>query len=337
MKSLQSSLLGLFFVSLFSSCATSYRIFEYKGKQGNSEQLNVHRLAGPSPCERLSSGNAQSALVKIDNIHDNQYDVVLYSSETCDGQVIGLIHNANGCLPVDVPGFGTARSVRVVPTTSQAANYRRADVESDPELNMESIQPGTIQSPIAPGVFVNINIKDHDEDGSFHRESAAEYNAPDPSQSQVESKLLAVENGTAVPFDLRYQYCGFATKCLAVFSPLAQVSPAVWIDVLASRIWSTPWRSLHEGASIFIGAFNTGASTVTYYTTFMSSGTQKKDCDTTCATGAVVKDSLHPQLDAGRQFTDIVMEFCAKDQECFAFAANLFTERNMRQGDCQDP
>lgn len=336
MKFLQSSLLGLF-LSLFSSCATSYRILEYNGKQCNSEQLNVHRLAGPSPCEKLSSGNAQSALVKIDNIHDNQYDVVLYSSETCDGQVIGLIHNANGCLPVDVPGFGTAKSVRVVPTSSQAANYRRTDADSDPELNMGSIEPGIIRSPIAPGVFVNINTKDHDEYGFFHSERAAEYNAPDPNESQVESKLLAVENGTAVPLDLRYQYCAFTTKCLAVFSPLAQVIPAVWIDFLASRIWNIPWSSLHEGASVFIGTFNTGASAVTWYTSFKSSGTQKKDCDTTYATGAVVKDSLHSQLDAGRQFTDVVMEFCATNQECFAFAAYLFTETNMRQGTCQDP
>ncbi|RAK92270.1 hypothetical protein BO79DRAFT_207402 [Aspergillus costaricaensis CBS 115574] len=43
--------------------------------------------------------------------------------------------------------------------------------------------------------------------------------------------------------------------------------------------------------------------------------------------------NAHRQLpNAGTNFTDNVIKFCSHDQECFAFAAYLYTQRGMREG-----
>lgn len=40
---------------------------------------------------------------------------------------------------------------------------------------------------------------------------------------------------------------------------------------------------------------------------------------------------VHRLLNAGTNFTDNVIKFCSHDQECFAFAAYLYTQREMRE------
>ena len=40
---------------------------------------------------------------------------------------------------------------------------------------------------------------------------------------------------------------------------------------------------------------------------------------------------VHQLLNAGTNFTNNVMEFCSHDQECFAFAAYLYTQREMHE------
>lgn len=183
---------------------SSYRIFEYQGDKCNGPEINVHRLAGPSACTSLNS-ITQSVFIKIDNIHDDQYDVVLCSSDSCDGRIVGLIHNTNGCLPADVPGFGKAHSICVVQTSSQTKKLCRADeeLESDLEYNMDSLREGTIQSPISPGVFVTIKKEDHDEDGFFTSDLAAGYNVPDLEPVHANSTLLAYEGSAVSPLHLQ--------------------------------------------------------------------------------------------------------------------------------------
>ncbi|GLA13851.1 hypothetical protein AnigIFM62618_011106 [Aspergillus niger] len=202
-----STSIPLFLAALhsFSLPVNSYRIFDYQGDKCNGAELNVHRLAGPSACTSLNIGITQSVFIKIDNIHDDQYDVVLHSSDSCDGRTVGLIHNTNGCLPADVPGFGKAHSICVVQTSSQTKKLCRADeeLESDLEYNMDSLREGTIQSPISPGVFVTIKKEDHDEDGFFTSDLAAEYNVPDMELVNVNGTLLAYEGSAVSPLHLQ--------------------------------------------------------------------------------------------------------------------------------------
>lgn len=40
---------------------------------------------------------------------------------------------------------------------------------------------------------------------------------------------------------------------------------------------------------------------------------------------------LHRLLNAGNNFTDNVIKFCSHDQECFAFAAYLYTQSELRK------
>ncbi|KAI9374463.1 hypothetical protein BJX61DRAFT_540810 [Aspergillus egyptiacus] len=283
--------------------ASAYRLFEYRGENCNSAQLNMHRLAGPSECTLLNNGVTESLLVTIDNVNDTQYDVVLYSSESCDGQIIGLIHNTNGCLPVDAGSFGRALSVRVV-------RIRRADTESDVELdllyNMESVREGTIQTPISPGVFITVEKADHDEEGFFRNEAAGKY-----ENNQLEMSEVPV-------------------------LPLAHVDPSSWVYILADRVGRNPWRSFRQGPTILIDAYNTGASTLTYVR-IQISGTQQRECNTEWTSGAIVRDGVEAELNAGGEVTDVAMDFCTHNQECFAFVAKFYIQNAPREGNCPDP
>lgn len=89
----------------------AYRISEYKSKHCTGEQVGVHRLAGPSACDKLDISVAESVLVKIDNVHDNQYQFILYDNEDCTGSVVGTIANTNGCLSLDALESHVGKSV----------------------------------------------------------------------------------------------------------------------------------------------------------------------------------------------------------------------------------
>ncbi|PWY79926.1 hypothetical protein BO83DRAFT_375872 [Aspergillus eucalypticola CBS 122712] len=47
---------------------------------------------------------------------------------------------------------------------------------------------------------------------------------------------------------------------------------------------------------------------------------------------------VHRLLNAGNNnFTDNVMKVCSNDQKCFDFAAYLYTQSELREGNCPDP
>ena len=100
-------------------------------------------------------------MIKIDNIHDNQYEVVLYVSDSCSGDIVGSAYNTNGCLPTDVAGLPKARSVRVIPKGSISKRSARS-ASQDMDLNMMSLRNTTFQSPISPHVFGTVDESDYD-------------------------------------------------------------------------------------------------------------------------------------------------------------------------------
>ncbi|KAE8423073.1 hypothetical protein BDV36DRAFT_279561 [Aspergillus pseudocaelatus] len=76
---------------LYSSLFTAtlgYRLFEYTGERCTGSNLN--------------EGVASSLLVKIDNVHDDLYQVNVYENEDCTGSILGAIANTNGCLNLHV-------------------------------------------------------------------------------------------------------------------------------------------------------------------------------------------------------------------------------------------
>ncbi|KAE8381260.1 hypothetical protein BDV26DRAFT_278849 [Aspergillus bertholletiae] len=137
--------------ALFVTTALGYRIFEYTDERCTGAQARLHHLAGPSSCERLNDGVTSSVLVKIDNIHDDQYAVNVYDDDDCTDSVVGYIRNMNGCLTRS-PFSTVGRSIKVVPI-------------------QKSAKMRDILVPIAHGLFRTVNEANHTEDGVYADEA----------------------------------------------------------------------------------------------------------------------------------------------------------------------
>jgi hypothetical protein len=202
--------------------------------------------------------------------------------------------------------------------------------------NMESMKEGTFQTPISPGVFITVNKSEHDADGLFTNEMVDYYHVPEPDVlvAQKNSSLLAYEADSDVLLDLRPQYCRWLATCRSLFSPLLQVQPSMWVNDLANAIGNNPWRSFRTGAAIVLGTINTGGALLTIRAHFQTEGTQQRECNTVWTSGAIVRDSIQQQINSGYQFTDMTMNFCDHDGNCFSYLVTLMDVNEPREGNC---
>ncbi|KAF5858332.1 hypothetical protein ETB97_004568 [Aspergillus alliaceus] len=260
---------------LLAPHASSYRIIEYQDKECDSTPLATHHTNHPNSCEKFQTGITQSTRMEKENPHDDRYEIALYSSDSCDGEVIRVIHRSEGCLPAHMLGFTEAKSFRLVPATLKVS--KRSGVVADADVKDHG-EHEYIKPLIPRAYYISAKVGDKDENGLLRNGWSAEYSMSACQQTGGESNHLS--------------------------------------------------KTFRTGVDDFARALRSGFSAARDYVALLFLRAQQREGHARQESSAVVVDRLEEQLHVGKEYADSVMEFCARNQECFSFAAQLYAKEN---------
>ena len=289
------------------SITWAYRMSEYKSERCTGEQVGVHRLAGPSACDKLNIGVAESVLVKIDNVHDNQYQVIVYDNEDCTGSVVGTIANTNGCLNLDAFESHVGKSVKVVPVSSNQQKRESAgngfDIGS--MFNFDGHTNGEeLMVPLMHGGFHAVKRSNHSDNGTYTDEAIATFypltlehlldledlwsGSSKSSETTPENEL---DNSSPVNMlderDMRWARCQFNTLCAVAVELGGEISNSGFANGIRRIMGSIPWKEFHSGVNYILGHT---ADSVTVATFIQTSGTHNTSCDSKKSSGELAQD-----------------------------------------------
>jgi hypothetical protein len=151
--------------ALLLESASAYRLFFYLGDMCNGEQLGISRVAGPSTCNTEFSGQAQSVLVKIDNVNDDKYAVKFYDEEGCGGQPLSEVANNQACLVLSYAGLPAYKSYQVTGGIRKRSSSNTNDMVT--EIDFGGISNGSFYTPLNHGIGALFENFTHDTDGTI--------------------------------------------------------------------------------------------------------------------------------------------------------------------------
>lgn len=319
-----------FIIALLSTLAHSYRLLEYSGLECAGAQEGVFRLAGPSACTNLDYGKSESVLVKIDNVYDDQYTVEFYTDENCQGLVQREVSNSNSCVDI-FSKFDASQNVKSVRVQNRLPGKRSIESE-DIMMDYGYSDDGNHYTPIAPGVFLPINMSDINADGTF--------NDPDDNiNSFINNTHINTDMTKGKMQDLDYfterdltpALCQALQQCIEDIEDLDGYGAVKWAIRMGKRLKALPWKKFHNTALIAVDQLANGA---TLYSSFTTTGTQSKKCDTDYDTGALVEDAMKQEASMDN-YTNLIMQFCSEDKACFEFAEFLYLKNKHNNGSCK--
>lgn len=277
MKLSQQSFLSIVSLCLLPLHATSYRITEYPDNKCEEAPLATYHLNTTDPCTTLHGPTTPATRMEPDNTNDDQYDIALYLSDNCEGEVIQVIHKSKGCLIKNIIGSAEAKSARIMPKPIEVSTRNGASVAKDKEGPAGS---GDIRPLISPSLHISFRSMDEEVNGLVRSGWSAEYSVPACEKSRRQNNSLQ--------------------------------------------------RVFHSGVDGFARVFNFGVSTVLDYVSRLRGARQSQGDRAVGESGAIKTDTLEEQLSIAREYTNKIMDFCARDPECLAFAAHLY-QRNMSE------
>lgn len=335
-------MLPILWLLFLTSTAWGYRVFEYVGRRCTGEKLDTHRLAGPSACTKLDVGVTSAVLVKIDNVNDNQYNVVVYDTDDCSGSIVGSIANANGCLDLYAFPEHVGKSVKVIP--KQGLEKRESTsqgFDTGSLYNYEATdRPGEIMVPVMHAGFHAVNTSDHSDDGTYLNEAIEEYYSS--TVEHVEEIEDVWRNGpkraksTTAMTSLNERAfnranCRFSTLCQAA----VQLGEVVFTEIdyagaVRAIMKSIPWKNFAKG--IFFATDQT-SNGVTIGTFIQSYGKQDTSCDTVKTSGGLAQDLLDS---LGPNVTNANFRVYDEDGNAFGVAVYAFPkgETNANNNNC---
>lgn len=275
---------------------------EYTGEQCTGSQVGLHRLAGPSACDKLNDGVASSLLVKIDNVHDDQYTVNVYNNDDCTGPIVGTIQNMNGCLNLHAFNSAVGKSVQVVPVSKKHDAPTTGGFETDYLYNLPTQDEEHIKVPIAHGLFRTVDKSNHTSDGAYVDEAFDMFLAADPEAVSSIQSLWAMPieedmvvdavNTTSADFlearQLEWGYCNFQAMCLGAVSLSIKIRNSETGKAVEAALRDHPWTVIAQGVDFVISR---AANGITILGTVTGSGSGSPDiCESQKTTGRLVND-----------------------------------------------
>ncbi|KAJ5482988.1 hypothetical protein N7539_006434 [Penicillium diatomitis] len=285
--------------------AQAYRLFEYVGERCTGEEVGVLRLAGPSACTKLAEGVASSVLVKIDNIHDDLYEVNVYDHEDCTGSIVGTIANFNGCLDLEIFHNAPGKAVQVIPVSRKrdpSVSVNKGFV-TDFQYNLAEETAETMKVPIMHGGFQTVSKTNHSEDGSYLDDAFGVFlplaeedlNAVQELwSSPLELTPWESVNGTSPHFlsprQFEWGYCTFHTICLGAIDLGGRISNTRVAQALANFAGHQAFKTFWKTVDVIVGHTSNGITIISALTTH---GTQSTQCDSDKSTGGLIKDLVN--------------------------------------------
>ncbi|RMJ23657.1 hypothetical protein PHISP_05476 [Aspergillus sp. HF37] len=152
----------------------AYWVTEYNEERCTHNGCRAYQLADANTCQKLDICVASSILVKIDNFHDDQYELNVYENNDCTGDVAGSISNLNGCMNLfSHDSNRVGRSVKLTPKSasteperqrgSASENFEAGRLFNAPFLADKSL----LVVPVERGAFQFNRRSDRCDDGTY--------------------------------------------------------------------------------------------------------------------------------------------------------------------------
>ncbi|GMG43088.1 hypothetical protein BDV35DRAFT_217052 [Aspergillus flavus] len=332
--------------SLFAA-TLGYRLFEYTGERCTGSNVGLHRLAGPSGCAQLNDGVASSLLVKIDNVHDDLYQVNVYENEDCTGSIVGAIANTNGCLNLHV--FNTVgKSVEVVSVSKKRNTSDIGGFETDSLYNLDEGIDGEIQVPIMHGGFSTAEKSYHSEDGTYLDEAFDLWIPHEVDRHSMIKDLwfhkLDEEgpsnylNDTSLHVhdarQLEWAYCNFQAACMGAVNLGGRLTNAAYARGLMHYIGNLEWKDYLKAVNFIVGHTANGITIISSLHT-AGSGSPEQKCETNKTTRELAGDLVNSiGKDDVTNIVWVIKDENGKEWELGLRARALGTSNNNNCGAC---
>jgi hypothetical protein len=164
---------------LLFTATSAYRVTEYEEERCTHNGLLFHHLADTNSCHKLNVRVASSILVKIDNFHDDQYQLNVYDNDDCTGDIVGAISDLNGCMDLYSPDNN--RAGRSVKLTTKPASTEPGKKRGSASENFEAGRPfnghfltggSLLEVPVARGRFRFVWPSDCSDNGTYCDDNA---------------------------------------------------------------------------------------------------------------------------------------------------------------------
>ncbi|KAE8382642.1 hypothetical protein BDV26DRAFT_277819 [Aspergillus bertholletiae] len=295
------------YLSLFTA-TLGYRLFEYTGERCTGSNVGLHRLAGPSACAQLNKGVASSLLVKIDNVHDDLYQVNVYENKDCTGSIVGAIANTNGCLNLHIFS-AVGKSVQVVPVSKKRNTSNIRGFETDSLYNLDEGIDGEIQVPIMHGGFSPAQKSYHSEDGTYLDEA----------------------------FDLwipHEAYCNFQAVCMGAVDLGGRFSNSAFARGVMHYIGNSGWKDYLKLVNFVVGHTANGITIISSIHT-AGSGSPEQKCETNKTTRQLAGDLVNSAgTDGVTNVVWLIKDENGKEWELALRARPLGASNNNNCGAC---
>ncbi|GFG10630.1 hypothetical protein IFM5058_05022 [Aspergillus udagawae] len=334
---------SLVFSALFAT-TLGYRIFEYTGERCTGAEVGIHRLAGPSACNTLNEGVASSLLVKIDNVHDDQYSVNVYENDDCTGPIVGTVQNMNGCLNLHAFSNTVGKSVQVIPVSKRSSTPMSEGFETDYLYNLRAEDEEHMKVPIAHGLFRTVDRANHTEDGAYVDEAFGMFLTTDLGHvSSIQSlwtvpiedaTLIEPLNSSSTDFlearQLEWAYCNFEALCLGAVALQYQVRNSESAQAVYRAFRDRPWTVIAQGIDFFVGR---AANGITLIGTAIGSGSGNPDtCDTGKTTASLAQDLINSSRSEG--LTNALWQLRDEDGRVWELGLQLREEGKGNSNNC---
>jgi hypothetical protein len=333
-----------FVYSALFATTLGYRLFEYTGERCTGAEVGVHRLAGPSACNKLNEGVASSLLVKIDNVHDDQYSVNVYENDDCTGPIVGTIQNTNGCLNLHAFSNAVGKSVQVVPVSMAFDTPTSENFETDYLYNLPAQDEEHMKVPIAHGLFRTVDKANHTDDGAYVDEAFGMFLTSDlehvssiqrtwanPIEDVTSMESL---NSTSIDFlearQLEWAYCNFEAMCLGAISLSYRVRNSETAQAAYKALRDHPWTVIAQGVDFVVARAANGITV--FGEIFGSGGGDPSTCDTGKNAGSLAKDLISSARSEG--LTNALWQLRDEDGRTWELALQLREDGKKNSDNC---
>ncbi|RJE26837.1 hypothetical protein PHISCL_00862 [Aspergillus sclerotialis] len=161
---------------LLFTATNAYRVTEYSEERCTHKGLSFHHLADTKSCHGLDVPVTSSILVKIDNFHDDQYQLNVYENDDCTGDIVGAISDLNGCMDLYSPDnnrMGRSVALTAIPDPGKERHSASENFEAGRTFNGNYLTGGgdLIAIPIARDNFRLVRASDRLDDGTYDNDA----------------------------------------------------------------------------------------------------------------------------------------------------------------------
>ncbi|GKZ27739.1 hypothetical protein AbraCBS73388_005470 [Aspergillus brasiliensis] len=327
---------SLILSALFAT-TLGYRLFEYSGERCTGSQVGLLRLAGPSACNKLNEGVATSLLVKIDNVHDDQYSVNVYDTDDCTGSIVGTVHNMNGCLNLYAFSNVVGKSVQVVPAPQKRDATESEGFETDYLYNLP------------PPDDEHLKKSNHTDDGAYVNEAFGMFLSAEPEHvSNIQSLwAIPIEEQTAIEpvnstpttfLDTRqfeWAYCNFEALCLGAISLSYKVRNSDVMRAVRNSLQDHKWAAIAQGVDFVVAR---AANGITVFGAISGSGSgDPSTCESKKDVGDLINDMITSSGSSGGDgITNALWQVKDKYGRTWDVAFKLHDDHKKNTDNCGD-